>query len=215
MCRLCCCHMCAGALQCLQPTSSLHRLDIQRAALPSDYPGSRVVSVGLPQMQALQRRSFGHRNLSTYIVVVADADSPACVAVESPIEALASGLAHERAFAVMHLDVRDRAAAQFASRILHVGTLPAVLVYPEGAPGFLAYKGDPHTCLWACVLLTRLQTGFAPHGLRRARKLAHSPNRHVHAPATTHCLHQRRNRHDSRRAAARHQRSARSRDAGR
>lgn len=101
-----------------------------------------MVPASLQQVQVLQRRSFGHRNLRTYVVVVADPRSPACQAIEPPIEQLASGLAHVRgALAVMHLDASDPAAAQFAARILNVGSLPAVLMYPEAAPGFLAYRG--------------------------------------------------------------------------
>ena len=105
------------------------------------YPGSHVLRAGLPTVQALQRRSFGHRNLRTYVVVVADARSAPCVAVEAQLEQLASGLGHEAGVAVMALDAGQPAAAAFAARILNVGSLPAVLVYPEAAPGFLAYRG--------------------------------------------------------------------------
>lgn len=112
-----------------------------RLTLPSGYADSAVLPTGLPQLQALQRRSFGHRNLRTYVVVVADARSPACQAIEAPVEALASGLRHERRAAVMAVDAADPSAASFAARILNVRRLPALLVYPEGAPGFLAYKG--------------------------------------------------------------------------
>jgi hypothetical protein len=107
----------------------------------TDYPGSRVTPASLLTVQTLQRRSFGHRNLRTYVVVVADPRSAACRAVESPLESLASGLAHERGAAVLSLDASLPANAAFASRILGVGALPAVLVYPEAAPGFLAYRG--------------------------------------------------------------------------
>jgi thioredoxin-like negative regulator of GroEL len=116
---------------------------LQNRANPSqDFAGSRVAPATVDQLQTLQRRSFGHRNLRTYVVVVADPRSAACRAVENSIEQLASGLVHERAVVVMALDTADPAAAQFAARILSIGSLPAVLVYPEGAPGFLAYKGE-------------------------------------------------------------------------
>jgi len=105
-----------------------------------------VVPASLEQLQVLQRRSFGHRNLRTYVVVVADPRSTACQAVESSIEQLASGLEHERGIGVLHLNVAEPAAAQFAGRILNVGSLPAVLVYPEASPGFLAYRGVFVSC---------------------------------------------------------------------
>jgi hypothetical protein len=101
-----------------------------------------VAPASAAQLQALQRRSFGHRNLRTHVVVVADPRSAACRAVEAPMETLASGLAHERAIGVLALDVSDPEAAGFAARILGVTALPAVLVYPEAAPGFMAYRGE-------------------------------------------------------------------------
>lgn len=106
-----------------------------------------MAKAGLPAAQALQRRSFGHRNLRTYVLVVADPRSAACRAVEAPIEQLAAGLAHERGAVVMALDASDPAAAAFAGRMLNVGSLPAVLVYPEAAPGFLAYRGERRRAL--------------------------------------------------------------------
>ncbi len=118
---------------------SQHQPPVHHAS--TDYAGSRVLPANVQQLQVLQRRSFGHRNLRTYFVVVADSRSTACQAVEASIEQLALGLGHEGGIAVMALDAADAAAAQFAARILNVGSLPAVLVYPEGAPGFLAYRG--------------------------------------------------------------------------
>jgi hypothetical protein len=76
------------------------------------------------------------------VLVVVDLRSAACAAIEAPVETLASGLAHERGITVMALDVSHPEAAQFAARILGVTALPAVLVYPEAAPGCLAYRGE-------------------------------------------------------------------------
>jgi hypothetical protein len=76
------------------------------------------------------------------VLVVVDPRSAACAAIEAPVETLASGLAHERGVTVMALDVSNPEAAQFAARILGVTALPAVLVYPEAAPGCLAYRGE-------------------------------------------------------------------------
>ncbi|KAI8462631.1 MAG: hypothetical protein J3K34DRAFT_462828 [Monoraphidium minutum] len=135
-----------------------------------DYPGSRVLPASLPTLTALQRRSFGHRNPRTYVVVVADAASPACRAVEAPLEALASGLSHEPGAVVLALDAARPAAAAFAGRILNVGSLPAVLVYPEAAPGCLAYRGADMTAegLLHAINAARLRAlpGSRPYELR-------------------------------------------------
>lgn len=145
----------------------------QKNANNTDYAGTHVARVTQEQVQTLQRRSFGHRNLRTYVVVVYDAKSPACRAVEASVEALASGLAHERGAArVMALDASDPSAARFASRILHVGALPALLVYPEGSPGFLAYRGADMTAegLLSAVNKARLRAlpDARPFELRHA-----------------------------------------------
>jgi hypothetical protein len=57
------------------------------------------------------------------------------------VERLASGLRHERAFVAAALDVSQQKAAAFASNMLGVSQVPAVLLYPEAARGCLKFLG--------------------------------------------------------------------------
>jgi hypothetical protein len=57
------------------------------------------------------------------------------------VERLAAGLRHEPAFAAAAIDVSPAAAAQFASAMLGVSSVPAVLLYPEAARGSLKFLG--------------------------------------------------------------------------
>jgi hypothetical protein len=57
------------------------------------------------------------------------------------VERLASGLRHERAFVAAALDVSQQKAATFASNMLGVSHVPAVLLYPEAARGCLKFLG--------------------------------------------------------------------------
>lgn len=57
------------------------------------------------------------------------------------IERLATGLRHERAFVAAALDISSRPAAEFATKMLEVATVPAVLLYPEAARGCLRFLG--------------------------------------------------------------------------
>lgn len=57
------------------------------------------------------------------------------------VERLATGLRHERAFVAAALDMSSRAAADFATKMLGVCTVPAVLLYPEAARGCLRFLG--------------------------------------------------------------------------
>jgi hypothetical protein len=57
------------------------------------------------------------------------------------VERLASGLRHELAFVAAALDVSEQKAATFASNMLGVLHVPAVLLYPEAARGCLKFLG--------------------------------------------------------------------------
>uniref|UniRef100_A0A383VFU6 Thioredoxin domain-containing protein n=1 Tax=Tetradesmus obliquus TaxID=3088 RepID=A0A383VFU6_TETOB len=106
-----------------------------------DYEGSCVRQLSLEELQLLHRLSFGHRNQRSYLIVLYTADSPACQAFEQEVERLASGLRHERAFVAAALDVSQQKAATFASNMLGVSHVPAVLLYPEAARGCLKFLG--------------------------------------------------------------------------
>lgn len=49
------------------------------------YDGSAVARTSLSELQLLHRRSFGHRNARTYLVVLVDPSVPACVAIEQQV----------------------------------------------------------------------------------------------------------------------------------
>eukprot|EP00775_Hariotina_reticulata_P012097 gene12097-12236_t len=110
---------------------------VQRA----DYQGSCVRRLSLEELQLLHRLSFGHRNQRSYLIVLYTPGSSACQAFEQEVERLATGLRHEPAFVAAALDVSPAAAAQFASAMLGVTNVPAVLLYPEAARGSLKFLG--------------------------------------------------------------------------
>lgn len=62
------------------------------------------------------------------------------------VERLAAGLRHELSFVAAALDVSDQKAANFAASMLGVQQVPAVLLYPEAARGFLKFLGGQITC---------------------------------------------------------------------
>lgn len=63
------------------------------------------------------------------------------------VERLAAGLRHERSFVAAALDTSSRDAAAFATQMLAVNTVPAVLLYPEAARGCLRFLGEVHVVL--------------------------------------------------------------------
>jgi hypothetical protein len=67
--------------------------------------------------------------------------SPVCFRAPQ-VERLASGLRHERAFVAAALDVSQQKAATFATNMLGVSQVPAVLLYPEAARGCLKFLGE-------------------------------------------------------------------------
>lgn len=58
------------------------------------------------------------------------------------VERLAAGLRHEQAFVATALDVSQHDAAHYAGHILGISSVPAVLLYPEAARGFLRFLGE-------------------------------------------------------------------------
>jgi hypothetical protein len=64
----------------------------QRTLSPPDYDGSAVKQLTLQEVQLLHRLSFGHRNQRSYLIVVYQADSPACQALEAEVGVLSWAL---------------------------------------------------------------------------------------------------------------------------
>jgi hypothetical protein len=58
--------------------------------VPADYDGSYVRQLSLEELQLLHRLSFGHRNQRSYLIVLYQADSPACQAFEQEVRSSSS-----------------------------------------------------------------------------------------------------------------------------
>jgi hypothetical protein len=59
----------------------------------ADYNGSYVRQLSLEELQLLHRLSFGHRNQRSYLIVLYQADSPACQAFEQEVGSSSSSSA--------------------------------------------------------------------------------------------------------------------------
>ncbi|KAG2426981.1 hypothetical protein HXX76_012765 [Chlamydomonas incerta] len=109
------------------------------------YDSSAVSSIQLESFKVFHRLSFGHRNARTYVIVVYDPASRACRAMETEVERLATGLRHCPTVRVAKLDASSPEAAAFLNAAfggrLAERRLPAVLLYPEAATGYVRLKG--------------------------------------------------------------------------
>ncbi|GIM14183.1 hypothetical protein Vretimale_17117 [Volvox reticuliferus] len=112
-----------------------------------DYDGSCVSTIQLDSFKLFHRLSFGHRNHRTFIVVVYDPSSPSCRAAEYEIERLATGLRHSPAVQVAKLNAAEPDTCAFLAATFPGlrDRLPAVLLYPEAATGYIRLKGRSPT----------------------------------------------------------------------
>ncbi|GLC37454.1 hypothetical protein PLESTF_001450600 [Pleodorina starrii] len=113
------------------------------------YDGSCVSTIQLDSFKIFHRLSFGHRNHRTFVVVVYDPASPSCRAAEYEVERLATGLRHAPSVVVAKLNAADPDTRAFLSgtfpSISLTDQLPAVLLYPEAATGYIRLKGRSPT----------------------------------------------------------------------
>ena len=123
------------------------RLIASRASRSSiEQAEPAVKSIDLDSYRLMHESSFSHRNLKTYMVAVIVPGSSQCRAAEEEFSRLANGLRHEQHIVLATMNaLESREHFSFCTSTLQIKSYPAVLLYPEGSPGMLRYKGSEVT----------------------------------------------------------------------
>lgn len=126
-------------------------------------------SIDLDSYRVVHKNSFSHRNLKTYVVAVIAPGSRQCQAAEQELAVLASSLQDQPYVVLATLNAMEsREHLAFCTSTLQVKSYPTILLYPEGSPGMLRYKGDKVT---ASGLVDALNGSFKATGNQRRVKL--------------------------------------------
>jgi hypothetical protein len=128
-----------------------------------------VKSIDISSYRLMHKNSFSHRNHKTYIIAVVSPGSSQCLEAEEELAKLANSLKDESHIVLATLNALESSEHfSFCTSTLQVKAYPTILLYPEGSPGMLRFKGKEVT---ARGLVDALNGSFKATGNNRRVKL--------------------------------------------